>query len=126
MISSFTTRRPSGVAPAAAVRISRTVPRALPRPQLPPTTDVVRVRIPELQWAIENVEGKRLSIAIYTHLANTYGGKLSREAAEEGLRLYGEDVVQDARQRPGAHPNIDLLFRVIQEEAAHDLLVERQ
>ncbi|GIL80356.1 hypothetical protein Vretimale_12134 [Volvox reticuliferus] len=119
----FVLRNPR-VPPAA--RSSRTIPKALPRPQLPPRTDVVRVRIPELQWSIENVEGKRLSIAIYTYLAEAYGGKLTEEAAQEGLRLYGADIVQDAQKHPGAHPNIDLLFKVIEGDICHELLVERQ
>ncbi|EFJ45709.1 hypothetical protein VOLCADRAFT_105806 [Volvox carteri f. nagariensis] len=125
MLCRSAVRRQSSAAPAA--RSSRTVPKASARPQLPPRTDVARVRIPELQWSIENVEGKRLSIAIFTHLAENFGGKLSIEAAQEGLKLYGEDIVQDARQRPGAHPNIDLLFRVIGEDSPSlELLVDRQ
>lgn len=41
--------------------------------------------------------------------------------------LYGEHVVQDAQKRPGSHPNIDLLFRVLREEGSSlQLLVERE
>ncbi|GLI65847.1 hypothetical protein VaNZ11_009477, partial [Volvox africanus] len=116
--------RPSRVPQAS--QSSRTIPKASPRPQLPPRTDVFRVRIPELEWSIENVEGKRLSVAIYTHLAEVYAGKLTEQAAREGLTLYGDDIVQDAQKRPGAHPNIDLLFKIIEGGVCHDLLVELQ
>lgn len=56
--------------------------------------------------------GKKASVAIYAHLAQKYGGSLSAAAAQEGLSLYDE-VVADAKARPGAHPNIDILFEVL-------------
>jgi len=42
---------------------------------------------------------------------------------EQGLELYGE-YVEEARQQPGSHPNIDLLDRVITEGMSLELLVE--
>ncbi|KAG2488404.1 hypothetical protein HYH03_013088 [Edaphochlamys debaryana] len=93
--------------------------------KLAPIDDIARVRIPALNWSVENVEGKKASVAIYAHLAAAHGGKLNVAAAQEGLRLYDE-VVADARQRPGAHPNIDLLFKVEAEGASYDLAVERK
>ncbi len=69
-------------------------------------------------------QGKKASVAIYAHLAASYGGRLTVEAAAEGLRLYDE-VVEDARNRPGAHPNIDLLLQVAQQGTAHELVVDR-
>ncbi|GFR51614.1 hypothetical protein Agub_g14040 [Astrephomene gubernaculifera] len=117
-------RRPFSSAPANITIKPRVLTRATPRPELPSTTNVARVCIPDLQWSIDNVDGKRLSVAIFTHLAATYGNKLTKEGAEEGLRLYG-DVVQDAHARPGAHPNIELLMRVAQEGSSYELSVER-
>lgn len=60
MLARSSLQKRQGVVPA----IQRTgrVLKALPRSQLPPRTDVVRVRIPDLEWSIENVEGKRCAI----------------------------------------------------------------
>jgi hypothetical protein len=56
--------------------------------------------------------GKKASVAIYNHLALKYDGRLTPAAASEGLQLYAE-VVDDAKARPGAHPNIDILLQVV-------------
>ncbi|KAG2425455.1 hypothetical protein HXX76_013665 [Chlamydomonas incerta] len=93
--------------------------------RLAPITDVAAVRIPALGWQVPNVEGKKASVAIYAHLASKYGGKLNAAAAQEGLALYDE-VVADARARPGAHPNIDLLLQVIADGSSHQLVVDKQ
>lgn len=61
---------------------------------------------------LTHAAGKKASVAIYAHLAQKYGGSLSPAAAQEGLSLYDE-VVADAKARPGAHPNIDILFEVL-------------
>jgi hypothetical protein len=84
----------------------------------------VSVRLPHgADWAIPNAPGKAASARIYAHLAAQHGGVLTSAAAEEGLRLYGE-FTEEARQQPGSHPNIDLLFRVIQEDLRCDVTVE--
>ncbi|KAG2440675.1 hypothetical protein HYH02_010254 [Chlamydomonas schloesseri] len=93
--------------------------------KLAPITDVAAVRIPTLNWQVPNVEGKKASVAIYAHLASKYGGQLNPAAAAEGLELYDE-VVADARARPGAHPNIDLLLQVIADGSSHQLVVDKQ
>ena len=93
--------------------------------RLAPISDVQRVRIPSANWSVENVEGKKASVAIYAHLSAKHGGRLGKAAALEGLQLYDE-VVADARQRPGAHPNIDLLLKVAEEDLSLDLVVDRQ
>ncbi|PNH10140.1 hypothetical protein TSOC_003150 [Tetrabaena socialis] len=112
---------------SAAPRSSRLVAAGLKEnvAKLAPTTDIARVRVGS--WVLENVEGKKASVSIYAHLAATYGGKLTPEAAKEGLQLYGE-VVEDAKQRPGAHPSIDLLLRVQQQAGGEpqDLVVEQR
>ena len=58
--------------------------------------------------------GKLGSLKLYHALAQTFGGELNREAAEYGLALFAEHVA-DAQAHPGKHPNIDLLFRVKNE-----------
>ncbi|KAL6753699.1 hypothetical protein V8C86DRAFT_2721165 [Haematococcus lacustris] len=87
---------------------------------LPGIEHVRAIRIPRLSIEIPNVEGKKASVAIYNHLAQKYNGKLSEAAASEGLQLYAE-VVEDAKNRPGAHPNIDLLLRVLSSAVDDDM-----
>lgn len=61
---------------------------------------------------IENRPGQAGSVAVYHALAQRHGGQINAAAAEEGLTLYAEHTA-DARQRPGAHPNIDRLLGLI-------------
>ena len=62
---------------------------------------------------IPNAEGKKNSLKIYCHLLGFTNGTISPEKAEEGLTLYAEHVA-DAKVNPGKHPNIDILFDIIQ------------
>ena len=57
---------------------------------------------------IENRPGSSGSVRIYAWLAQRYG-KVDRESAQEGLRLYAEHA-EDAHLHPGKHPNIDRLL----------------
>ena len=57
---------------------------------------------------IENKAGSQGSLALYNYLALTYGA-ITPEAAKKGVELYAEHV-EDARQHPGKHPNIDRLL----------------
>ena len=75
-------------------------------------------------WTIPNAPGKKASVAIYAYLASEHGGRLTPPAAEKGLRLYDE-YVEEALKQPGSHPNIDLLFQVIQDRAEYDIVVEQ-
>jgi hypothetical protein len=54
--------------------------------------------------------GSQGSVAVYNHLAQTYGA-ITPEAARKGLELYAEHTA-DARQNPGKHPNIDRLIQL--------------
>ena len=60
---------------------------------------------------IENKAGSQGSLAVYNHLAQTYGA-ITPDAARKGLELYAEHS-EDARLHPGKHPNIDRLIAVI-------------
>lgn len=60
--------------------------------------------------SIENQPGKQGSLAVYQYLLATYG-VLNAEAATRGLAVFAEHT-EDARNRPGAHPNIDRLFEI--------------
>lgn len=64
--------------------------------------------------AIENKAGSQGSLAVYNHLAQTYGA-ITPDAARKGLELFAEHA-EDARQSPGKHPNIDRLIRLIEEK----------
>ncbi len=70
---------------------------------------------------IPNAEGKRGSLMVYNQLIEEFGSVLNKECAERGLELFAEHT-EDARQNPGAHPNIDRLFEII-EENRQDLMV---
>jgi hypothetical protein len=61
---------------------------------------------------IENKPGKAGSLRLYAALAARHAGRIDAAAAQEGLELFAEHTA-DARNRPGAHPNIDRLFEVI-------------
>ena len=63
--------------------------------------------------SIENKPGSQGSLAVYNHLAQTYGA-ITPDAARKGLELFAEHA-EDARQFPGKHPNIDRLLNLIEE-----------
>lgn len=59
---------------------------------------------------IENQPGKQGSLAVYRYLKQAFG-ILDKTAAEHGLAVFGEHAA-DARNRPGAHPNVDRLLEI--------------
>ena len=61
---------------------------------------------------IENKPGSQGSLAVYNHLAQTYGS-INLEAARKGLEIFAEHT-DDARINPGKHPNIDRLIAIEQ------------
>ncbi|OUD08548.1 hypothetical protein BVC71_13710 [Marivivens niveibacter] len=63
--------------------------------------------------SIENQPGKQGSLAVYHYLRKEFG-ELNAKAAEHGLAIFAEHT-EDAKNRPGAHPNIDRLFDVIDQ-----------
>lgn len=62
--------------------------------------------------SIENKPGSQGSLAVYNHLAQTYGS-INPEAAKKGLEIFAEHT-EDARLNPGKHPNIDRLIAIEQ------------
>ena len=64
--------------------------------------------------AIENKAGSQGSLAVYNHLAQTYGA-ITPDAARKGLEIYAEHT-EDARAHPGKHPNIDRLMALVEEK----------
>lgn len=92
--------------------------------QLPSIEGVARVDLIDpagtVVASIENAPGKQGSLAVYQYLGQVFG-VIDAEAAEHGLAVFGEHTA-DARERPGAHPNIDRLLDIVAGGAA--LLVD--
>lgn len=82
--------------------------------QLPPIDGVHRIDLVDGQGAvvasIENQPGKQGSLAVYHYLKQVFG-TLDAKAAEHGLAVFAEHMA-DARNRPGAHPNVDRLLAI--------------
>ncbi|KAI3590741.1 hypothetical protein D9X30_4226 [Cupriavidus sp. U2] len=82
--------------------------------QLPAIDGIARIDLVDTAGtvvaSIENVQGKQGSLAVYHYLQQVFG-KLDAQAAEHGLAVFAEHTA-DARNRPGAHPNVDRLLAV--------------
>ncbi|MFY9512276.1 MAG: DUF2322 family protein [Rubrivivax sp.] len=82
---------------------------------LPPIDGVARIDLVDaagtLVASIENQPGKQGSVAVYQYLQQTFGA-LDAKAAEHGLAVFAEHTA-DARNRPGAHPNVDRLLDIV-------------
>lgn len=66
--------------------------------------------------SIENQPGKQGSLAVYYYLKQVFN-TLDARAAEYGLLVFAEHTA-DARNRPGAHPNVDRLLAIAAGGAA--------
>lgn len=86
---------------------------------LPPIDGVGQVDLLDEQGtvlaSIENQPGKKGSVAVYQYLRQAFG-MLDAEAAAHGLEVFAEHVA-DARERPGAHPNVDRLLAIAEGAA---------
>ncbi|MDR2837910.1 MAG: DUF2322 family protein [Azonexus sp.] len=60
--------------------------------------------------SIENKPGSQGSVAVYNHLAQTYGS-ITAEAAKKGLEIFAEHS-EEERAHPGKHPNIARLLAI--------------
>ncbi|PVM83676.1 DUF2322 family protein [Caulobacter radicis] len=82
--------------------------------QLPSIDGVARVDLVDsagtVVASIENQPGKKGSVAVYQYLKQTFGA-LDAKAAEHGLAVFAEHTA-DARETPGAHPNVDRLLAI--------------
>jgi hypothetical protein len=61
--------------------------------------------------SIENQPGKQGSLAVYQYLEQSFG-TVTSDAAKHGLAVFAEHT-EDAKNRPGAHPNIDRLVDIV-------------
>lgn len=88
--------------------------------QLPSIDGIERVDLVDGGGAvvatIENKPGKQGSLAVYRYLEQAFG-TLDARAAEHGLAIFAEHTA-DARNRPGAHPNVDRLLAIVAGSAA--------
>jgi hypothetical protein len=82
--------------------------------QMPAIDGIARIDLVDGKGAvvasIENKPGKQGSLAVYNFLRSEFG-TLDAKAAEYGLALFAEHTA-DARNRPGAHPNVDHLLAI--------------
>ncbi|MDR5740382.1 DUF2322 family protein [Caballeronia sp. LZ016] len=82
--------------------------------QLPPIEGIQRIDLVDGEGAvlasIENKPGKQGSLAVDHYLKQAFG-TLDSKAAEHGLAVFAEHT-SDARNRPGAHPNVDRLLEI--------------
>ncbi|WP_250474609.1 DUF2322 family protein [Caballeronia sp. GAFFF1] len=82
--------------------------------QLPSIEGIERIDLIDAKGdvvaSIENKPGKQGSLAVYHYLKQTFG-TLNAQAAEHGLLVFAEHTA-DARNRPGAHPNVDRLLEI--------------
>ncbi|MGA1808254.1 MULTISPECIES: DUF2322 family protein [Sphingobium] len=82
---------------------------------LPPIDGIARIDLTDASGSvvasIENQPGKQGSLAVYAYLQQVFGA-LDAAAAEHGLAVFAEHTA-DARNRPGAHPNVDRLIAIV-------------
>ncbi|MFT3997262.1 MAG: DUF2322 family protein [Asticcacaulis sp.] len=82
--------------------------------QLPPITTVQRIELIDTTDTViavlENEPGKQGSLAVYQYLGQCFDA-LDAKAARHGLEVFAEHTA-DARNRPGAHPNVDRLIAI--------------
>ena len=82
--------------------------------QLPPVDGVQRIDLVDAKGnvvaSIENQPGKQGSLAVYQYLKQSFD-ILDEKAAAHGLAVFAEHTA-DARNRPGAHPNVDRLLEI--------------
>ncbi|QDX81229.1 hypothetical protein B9N43_08245 [Denitratisoma sp. DHT3] len=85
--------------------------------QLPKVSHLAAIRLLDADGnevaVIENKPGQAGSLAVYNHLAQTFGA-ITPDAARKGLEIYAEHTV-DAQANPGKHPNIDRLAALVVE-----------
>jgi len=88
--------------------------------QLPSIDGLLRIELVDAEGAvvttIENLPGKQGSLSVYQYL-HTAIGRIDAKAAVHGLAIFGEHT-EDAKNRPGAHPNIDLLLDIVANDTA--------
>ncbi|MEO9825330.1 MAG: DUF2322 family protein [Paracoccaceae bacterium] len=92
---------------------------------LPSIEEVAHIDIIDLDGKtvdrIENQPGKQGSLIVYQYLERSFG-TLNVQAALHGLEVFAEHT-EDAKNRPGAHPNIDRLLEILGNGTALNIRV---
>lgn len=94
---------------------------------LPSIDGITRIEILDGEQVVHQIpaiEGKLGSLKVYNALAQQFSSELTSIAAQQGLEWFAEHT-QDAKENPGKHPNIDLLFNVIAQNQTLKLRVIR-
>jgi hypothetical protein len=95
--------------------------------KLPAIDGIARIELVDARGTvvatIENQPGKQGSLAVYHYLQQTFG-TLDARAAEHGLAVFAEHTA-DARNRPGAHPNVDRLLAIVEGGEALTIKIVR-
>lgn len=96
-------------------------------PPLPLT--VSRIYVPQLDYTVvdKTSQPQRMaSMAIFYDIYkdDQYNCRLSRRSAITALCMYDRDDVNEARNKPGEFPNIDLLHRVYNEGMELEFVVD--
>ncbi|MDP9500114.1 DUF2322 family protein [Bisgaard Taxon 45] len=73
---------------------------------------------------IPAIAGKLGSLRVYNALAQAFQDKLDRTSAQKGVQLFAEHS-EEAKQYPGKHPNIDLLFHIIDHNLCYQLVPQK-
>jgi diaminopimelate decarboxylase len=73
-------------------------------------------KIPVLD--IPNADGKRMSLQIYASITDNES-RITPQAAERGLGIFGVDLVTEAILREGKHQSIDLLRKIAKGEESY-------
>jgi diaminopimelate decarboxylase len=66
---------------------------------------------------IPNMKGKEASLQIYAAIT-TNDGHISQEGAQKGLTIYGDSLRDEAKERPGSHPEADRLESIARSKQA--------
>lgn len=95
---------------------------------LPPIDGLARIDLTDADGAviatIENQPGKQGSLAVYQYLHQAFGA-LDAAAADHGLAVFAEHSA-DARNRPGAHPNVDRLIAIVEGGPALNIVAVKE
>ncbi len=90
---------------------------------MPSVENLIRIDLTnpagDIVASIENQPGKQGSLVVYQYLKQVFG-TIDAKAAAHGMEVFAEHT-QDAKKRPGAHPNIDRLLDIVEGSDALDV-----
>lgn len=77
--------------------------------------DIEKVELHEKNQVIEipNMPGKQNSLKLYLYLAKINNNKISAKEAKLGLKIFGKELQDAARNQKGKHPSIDFLEDIV-------------